>query len=80
MLDGEVYDKTRRLPSGYSVSLSSLGDIIAIGGPGDKNGIGAAWIFVYAGSGYQQLGTKLVATDSTGPSQQGRRGATYMSW
>lgn len=63
---------------GSSVSLSSDGRILAIGGPGDNNGIGATWIFVSNGSVYQQLGQKLVATDSSGVSRQGKGRAKLM--
>lgn len=57
--------------AGYAVSCSSNGRIIAVGGPGDNNGIGATWIFSYNGSTYKQLGKKLVGTGSSGSSQQG---------
>lgn len=46
------------------MSLSLDGNFLAIGGPGDNNGIGATWTFVYNGSTYQQLGRKLVGLGS----------------
>lgn len=60
------------LLSGYSVSLSSDGRILAVGGIKDNGGIGAAWTFVYDGSTYQQLGNKLVGNDRSGSSEQGK--------
>lgn len=53
--------------SGYSVSLSSNGSVLAVGAPyaatiGDGR-VGATWIFVNV-STYQQFGNKLVCSDS----------------
>ena len=55
-----------------SVSLSSDGGILAVGGPVDDNGKGATWIFVFDGSTYLQLGDKLVGSGSILSSQQGK--------
>ena len=52
--------------SGSSVSLSSDGGIFAVGGPFDNGRIGATWIFVFDGSTFQQLGSKLVGSGSIG--------------
>lgn len=48
-------------PPGSSVSLSSNGSLLAVGGPG---GVGATWVFQYdeLSGGYRQLGEKLVGT------------------
>ena len=63
------------------MSLSSDGRVLAVGGPGDNDYVGATWIFVSyddltdQNSGniaYQQLGTKLVGSDYSGESQQGK--------
>lgn len=52
-----VYDRDNiTFPLGTSVSVSGDGRIIAVGGPGDRNGVGAAWIFAHDGWSYQQLG------------------------
>lgn len=48
------------LQIGNSVSLSSNGSIIAVGGPIDNTDVGATWIFQYDGLTYQQVGEKLV--------------------
>jgi hypothetical protein len=56
---------------GTSVSLSSNGNILAVGGIGDNGGIGAAWIFVRTNSAWTQQGSKLVGTTYIGNSQQG---------
>ena len=63
------------LPLGWSVSLSSDGSILAVGGNADNNLIGATWLFRYNGSGgYTQLGDKLVGTGYQAPfgPQQGQ--------
>lgn len=65
---------TRALQSGVAVSVSLDRKVIAIGGPEDNDTVGATWVFVYNGSTYQQLGNKLVATNSSGLSQQGIKG------
>lgn len=57
---------------GYSVSLSTDGQTLAIGGMNDNGGIGATWIFVYSAfnSKWNQI-SKLVGTNNIGQSQQG---------
>ena len=56
------------LASGWSVSLSGDGSILAVGGPVDNTGVGATWLFRYdsASGNYTQLGTKLVGTGYQG--------------
>jgi len=44
---------------GDSVALSASGDVAAIGGFGDKELAGAAWIFARSGSEWTQRGSKL---------------------
>lgn len=44
------------------MSLSWDGFLLAVGGPTDKYGVGATWLFEYNGSGYTQIGNKLVRT------------------
>ncbi len=51
---------------GASVSLSSDGRILAVGGPADDSLLGGTWIFVFDGTTYQQLGAKLVGSGSVG--------------
>ncbi len=51
---------------GASVSLTSDGDTLAIGGPGDDSGLGAAWVFTRSGSTWTQQGSKIVPTGNTG--------------
>jgi hypothetical protein len=46
---------------GYSVALSSDGNTALMGAPGDKNGVGAAWVFTRSGSTWTQQGAKLTA-------------------
>jgi len=55
---------------GGSVSLSSDGNTLAVGGATDNASNGAAWIFVRSGVAWSQQGSKLIAT-STGATQQG---------
>jgi len=56
---------------GASVSLSSNGNTLAIGGNQDNNGIGATWIFTRSGSSWTQQASKLVGTGNIGTSNQG---------
>lgn len=48
------------------MSLSFDGQVLAVGGPGDNNKLGATWIFECDGSRYKQLGIKLVGIDPSG--------------
>jgi hypothetical protein len=59
---------------GSSVSLSSGGNmaIAIVGGPGDNNGQGAAWVFRRTPGLFWMEGPKLVGTGATGAAQQGR--------
>lgn len=47
--------------AGSSISLSSSGRILAIGGPGDSEDVGAGWVLLRRSSApdYKQLGMKL---------------------
>lgn len=45
---------------GWSVSLSSNGSLLVVGGIGFINGTGAAWIFASNGSTWSQMGSALV--------------------
>ncbi|NDA60491.1 MAG: hypothetical protein EBX50_00475 [Chitinophagia bacterium] len=57
---------------GSSVSVSADGNTMIIGGRGDNNFAGAAWIFTRSGAGWVQEGTKLVGTGAVSiNSQQG---------
>src|SRR5439155_1690106 len=44
---------------GSSVALSGDGSTALIGGPGDNEGVGAAWVFTRTGSTWTQQGPKL---------------------
>ncbi len=61
---------------GWSVSLSSNGSILAVGGPVDgpsyTDRIGSTWLFQFNGSMYIPLGDKLVGTKYLGYSSQGK--------
>ena len=48
---------------GASVALSPDGKPAAIGGPGDNEGVGAAWVFRRRGSTWAQRGSKLTGSD-----------------
>lgn len=63
------------LYSGWSVSLSSDGGILAVGSPFESDDMGATWIFVSnsATGTYDQLGTKLVGNGSVFPARQGNK-------
>lgn len=57
---------------GYSVALSSNGNRLAIGGPGDAYGKGSTWIWNRSGSTWSQSGLRRFgSTDSAQPSGQG---------
>jgi hypothetical protein len=55
---------------GYSVSLAGRGNIAIIGGPGDNNSAGAAWVFTRSDGVWRQQ-AKLVGTGAVGPGEQG---------
>ncbi len=56
---------------GYSVGLSSNGDKAIIGGDGDDNSLGAAWIFTRTGGVWSQQGGKLSSSGALGVAAQG---------
>lgn len=62
------------MASGFSVSLSSDGQILAVGSPFDSNEIGATWIYISNSSigTYSQSGSKLVGSGSLFPARQGK--------
>ena len=49
-----------------SVALSADGNTAAVGGFGDNNGLGAAWVFTRSGGVWSQQGAKLVGTGAVG--------------
>jgi antibiotic biosynthesis monooxygenase (ABM) superfamily enzyme len=51
---------------GYSVDLSDNGNTAILGGYGDNESVGAAWVFTRNGSAWSQQGDKLVGTGVTG--------------
>jgi surface protein len=56
---------------GISVSLSADGNTAIVGGNGDNNLQGAAWIYTRSGNTWTQQGNKLVGTGSVGNAEQG---------
>jgi len=56
---------------GGSVSLSADGNTALVGGRGDAQGIGAAWVWTRGGNSWSQQGPKLVGTAAIGAAQQG---------
>jgi lipocalin len=61
---------------GYSVSLSSDGNIAIVGDPSDNpdsnnHSAGAVWVFTRSGGVWTQQGDKLVGTGAIGNAQQG---------
>ena len=57
---------------GSAVSLSADGNTLAVGGFLDNSGKGATWIFTRSSTTWTQQGSKLVGTNSSGVSLQGR--------
>jgi len=49
---------------GTSVALSADGNTAIVGGPGDNDGLGAAWVFTRSGGVWTQQGPKVVANGS----------------
>jgi phosphodiesterase/alkaline phosphatase D-like protein len=67
---GETWSQQKKLAGGEesedgefgsSVSLSSEGNTALIGGPGDSEGAGAAWVFALSEGLWSQQGAKLTA-------------------
>jgi hypothetical protein len=56
---------------GFSVALSADGNTALVGGPGDDNQLGAAWVFTRSGAAWTQLGNKLVGTGAIVNATQG---------
>lgn len=57
---------------GFSVSLSSDGNTLAVGGIRDSGNVGATWTFIRTGgTTWTQSGAKLIGTGNIGNSQQG---------
>ena len=49
---------------GASVAISSDGNTVIVGGPGDNAGIGAAWVYTRSGGVWSQQGNKLTGADA----------------
>jgi hypothetical protein len=56
---------------GSSVSISADGNTMLVGGYGDNNFQGAAWVFTRSGNTWTQQGSKLVGSGSVGDVWQG---------
>lgn len=56
---------------GASVSLSTDGNTLAVGGPIDNTNNGATWVFTRTAGVWTQQGAKLIGTGGIGTSQQG---------
>ncbi|MBP7450035.1 MAG: T9SS type A sorting domain-containing protein [Flavobacteriales bacterium] len=57
---------------GISVSISADGNTAIVGGPGDGNLAGAAWVFTRTNGTWTQQGPKLVGTGAIGNAWQGQ--------
>jgi hypothetical protein len=56
---------------GAGVALSADGNTALIGGPGDSNDLGAAWVWTRSGGVWTQRGAKLVGSGAVGDGEQG---------
>jgi len=56
---------------GSSISLSSNGNTLIVGGWKDNSDLGAAWVFTRTGGVWSQQGSKLVGTGAVGAAYQG---------
>ena len=54
---------------GSSVALSADGNTAILGGPGDSNGVGAAWIFTRENGVWSQQGTKHIGRPCQTPNE-----------
>jgi hypothetical protein len=52
---------------GHGAALSGDGNTAIVGGPGDNNFLGAAWVFTRSGGLWNQQGSKLVGTGALHP-------------
>jgi hypothetical protein len=57
---------------GSSVALSADGNTAIVGGFGDNNYAGAAWVYTRSGTTWMQQGNKLTGTGAIGSAWQGR--------
>jgi hypothetical protein len=67
--DQELADPSEETSEGHfgrSVALASDGHTALIGGPADKGGHGAAWVFAQSGSSWKQQGSKLTGAGGVG--------------
>jgi hypothetical protein len=51
---------------GSSIAVSADGSVVVVGGPGDADGTGAAWVFRLSGNDWGQQGAKLTRGAGTG--------------
>ena len=65
-------DATSFAQQGHSVALSADGNTAMVGGVGDNNVQGAAWVYTRSGGTWTQQGSKLVGTGGTGVTLQGQ--------
>ena len=56
---------------GYSVALSADGNTAIVGGMGDDNNKGAAWIYTHSAGVWTQQGGKLIGTGGSSDARQG---------
>jgi flagellar basal body rod protein FlgG len=56
---------------GTSVAVSADGNTVVVGGQGDNNNVGAAWVYARSNGVWAQQGSKLFASDAAGSAQQG---------
>ena len=68
---GAVGTSGSPVEQGSSVALSADGSTAIVGGPGDDNVVGAAWVYTRSGGVWTQQGTKLVGTGAVGRALQG---------
>ncbi len=57
---------------GWSVALSGDGNTALLGGLGDNNDVGAAWVFTRSNGVWTQQGSKLVGSGWIGSAEQGK--------
>jgi len=64
-------DSVGAAKQGWAVALSADGNIALVGGPGDNQFAGAAWLFARSGGIWTEQGSKLTGSGAAGPAHQG---------
>jgi hypothetical protein len=70
--NGAIFGGNNGIYQGTSVAISADGNTAIVGGPGDSNPAGAAWIYIRSGATWRQQGSKLIGTGAVLGAFQGQ--------